>query len=75
MGVCNESTWQKKRPLHPPFAWTLFLRQPLSMEKNAKVVTIDIPGAFLHANNDYYIIMRMNGTLAKLMVKTDPKLY
>ena len=39
------------------------------------MVTIDIPGAFLHATNDDYVVMRMNGTLAELMAKTDPKLY
>ncbi len=39
------------------------------------MVTIDIPGAFLHAENEDYVIMKMNGTLAELMVKTDPKLY
>jgi len=41
-------------------------------KKNKEVVTIDIPGAFLHADNDDYVIMKMNGLLAELMVKTDP---
>ncbi len=39
------------------------------------MVTIDIPGAFLHANNEDYAIMKMVGTLAELMVKTNPELY
>ena len=43
--------------------------------KEREVVTIDIPGAFLHGTNEDYVIMRMNGTLAELMAKTDPKLY
>jgi hypothetical protein len=38
-------------------------------------VTIDITGAFLHANNEDYVIMKLVGTLAELMVKTNPKLY
>jgi hypothetical protein len=38
-------------------------------------VTIVIPGAFLHANNEDYVIMKMVVTLAELMVKTNPKLY
>ncbi len=29
----------------------------------------------LHPNNKDYIVMKMNGSLAKLMVKTDPKIY
>ena len=47
----------------------------IDMKENREVVTIDIPGAFLHAANDDYVVMRMNGTLAELMAKTDPKLY
>ncbi len=39
------------------------------------MVTIDIPGAFPHANNDDYMIMKMVGTLAELMVKNNPRLY
>ncbi len=38
-------------------------------------MTVDIPGAFLHADNKDYVIMKMVGTLAELMVKTNPKLY
>ncbi len=37
------------------------------------MVTIDIPGAFLHADNEDYVIMKMVGTLAELMIKTNPK--
>ncbi len=37
------------------------------------MVTINIPGAFLHATNNHYVVMRMNGTLAKLMAKKRSK--
>jgi len=47
----------------------------IDARENREVVTIDIPGAFLHATNDDYVVMIMNGTLAELMAKTDPKLY
>ncbi len=36
-------------------------------------MTIEIPGAFLHADNEDYVIMKMVGMLAKL--KSNPKLY
>jgi len=36
---------------------------------------MDLPGAFLHANNDTFVIMKLTGTLAKLMVKTAPNIY
>ena len=39
------------------------------------MATIDIPGAFLHADNEEYVIMKLVGTLAELMVKTNPKMY
>ena len=38
-------------------------------------MTIDIPGAFLRADNKDYVIMKMVGMMAELMVKTNPKPY
>ena len=40
------------------------------MKESRKVVTVDIPGAFLHTDNEDYVIMEMVGTLVELMVKT-----
>ena len=54
---------------------SVFVTTAIDAKENREVVTIDIPGAFLHATNDDYVVMRMNGTLAELMAKTDPKLY
>jgi hypothetical protein len=39
------------------------------------VATCDIPGAFLHADMDKVVHMRIDGPLAKLLVNIDPKLY
>ena len=36
---------------------------------------MDIPGAFLNADNDEYIVMLLRGKLAELMVQIDPQLY
>ena len=47
----------------------------IDAHEKREVVTINIPGAFLHAENEDYIIMRMNETLAELMAKMEPKLY
>ncbi len=47
----------------------------IDARENREMVTIDIPDAFLHATNNDYVVMRMNGTLAELMAKTEPKLY
>ena len=52
-----------------------FISATIDAKEKQKFVTIDIPGAFLYANNEDYAIMKMNGLLAELMVKTDPKIY
>jgi hypothetical protein len=54
---------------------SVFATAAIDAKENREVVTINIPGAFLHATNKNYVVMRMNGTLAKVMTKTDPKLY
>jgi hypothetical protein len=54
---------------------SVFVTATIDANEIQKVVTIDIPWAFLHANNKDYVVMKMNGLLAELMVKTDPKIY
>jgi len=54
---------------------SVFVTAAIDAKENREVVTIDIPGAFLHATNDDYVVMRMNGMLAELMANMDPKLY
>ena len=54
---------------------SVYVTSMIDVEESKKVVTIDIPGSFLHADNEDYVIMKMAVTLAELMVKTNPKLY
>ena len=54
---------------------SVFITSNIDAKESRKVVTINIPGAFQHVDNEDYIIMKMVGTLAKLMVKTNPKMY
>jgi hypothetical protein len=66
----------KKEAASPTVALeSVFVTSTIDARENREVVTIDIPGAFLHAKNEDYVVMQMNGTLAELMAKTDPKLY
>jgi hypothetical protein len=53
----------------------VFVTSTIDARENREVVTINIPGAFLHATNKDYVVMQINGRLAKLMAQTDPKLY
>ena len=39
------------------------------------VATIDIPTAFLHAQNDGHVIMLLRGKMVELLVKLQPELY
>ena len=43
--------------------------------ENRDVAIVDIPGAFLQADNDEFILMLLRGKLAEMMVRVDPKLY
>jgi hypothetical protein len=54
---------------------SVFITAAIDAKEHRKVVTIDIPGAFLHTDNEDYVIMKMVGTLAELMVIMNPKLY
>ncbi len=53
----------------------VFVTSTIDARENREVVTINIPVAFLYTTNKDYVIMQMNGTLAKLMVQMDLKLY
>jgi hypothetical protein len=75
-GSVQRSHVAKEEAASPTVALeSVFVTAAIDARENREVVTIDIPGAFLHATNDDYVVMRMNGTLAELMAKTDPKLY
>ncbi len=54
---------------------SVFIPSTIDSKESRKVVMVDIPGAFLHADNKDYVIMKVVGMLAELMVKTNPKLY
>jgi hypothetical protein len=54
---------------------SVFITSTIDAKESRKVVTVDIPGAFLHADNKDYVIMKMVGTLVELMVKTNLKLF
>ena len=39
------------------------------------VATVDIPGAFMQADMDDLVHMKLEGKMAELLVRIDPKLY
>ena len=52
-----------------------FVLAAIAAHEKQVTATLDLPGAFLHANNDSFVIMKMTGRLAELMVNTAPAMY
>ena len=67
----------KKEDAASPTASTeaLFICAAVTALEERAVAILDLPGAFLHADIDEDVIMSLEGPLAELMVKVDPKLY
>ena len=47
----------------------------IAAQKHRDVMTIDLPGAYLHTDNDEETIMLFKGKLAELLVQVEPSLY
>jgi hypothetical protein len=53
----------------------LFITCTIDVKERQHVVTTDIPGAFMQTDVDEVIHVRLEGPLATLLAKVDPKLY
>jgi hypothetical protein len=47
----------------------------IDAKEERDVATVDIPGAFMQADMDEVVHVKLEGTMAELMVRLDPKLY
>jgi hypothetical protein len=47
----------------------------IDAKEKRDVAMVDIPGAFMQANMDNIVHMKLEGNMAELMVQTVPKLY
>ena len=54
---------------------SVMLTSTIDAREGRDVATVDIPGAFMHSDQDETVHLRLQGTLADLLVKCDPKLY
>jgi hypothetical protein len=54
---------------------SVLITSAIDAHEGRKVVTCDLPGAYLNTDNNEETIMLLKGKLAELMVKVDPKLY
>jgi hypothetical protein len=53
----------------------LMLSCVIDATEKRDIATVDIPGAFMQADMDELVHMRLEGTMAELLVKLDPKFY
>jgi hypothetical protein len=53
----------------------LMLSCLIDAKEKQNAATVEIPGAFMQANMNKLVHMRLEGTMAKLLVRLDPKLY
>eukprot|EP00957_Ditylum_brightwellii_P095844 7302330-Ditylum_brightwellii.AAC.1 len=54
---------------------SLMLLCIIDAEEGRDGATVDIPGAFMQANMDKVVHMKVEGTMAELLIKLDPKMY
>ena len=47
----------------------------IDTKEGRDVATVDIPGSFMQADMDETVHVRLEGTMAELLIKMDPKLY
>jgi len=71
----NKTTRLKTKNSAPTaFIEALMLSCVIDAMEKRDVEIVDIPGAFMQANmND--VVQKMEGSLAELLVKVDPRLY
>ncbi len=54
---------------------TIFIQGTIFAHEVCNVATCNIPGAFLQADNPDYVLMRLDGILAELIVTIAPNIY
>ena len=54
---------------------SVMLTSVIDAKENRDMATIDIPGAFMQADMDDVMHMKLEGKMVELLVKVDPKLY
>jgi hypothetical protein len=50
----------------------VFLTAIINAQERRQVMTIDIPGAFMHVNINELIHLRLEGPMAELLARVDP---
>ena len=54
---------------------SVFMTCVVDASESRDVATVDIPGAYLHADMDDDVIVRFGGTMAEMLTTIHPKIY
>ena len=73
----KQRQWIRKEDAASPTVMSdsVMITTAIEAHEGRKVITLDIPGAFLNTEIDEEVIMMLRGELAELMVNIDPALY
>ncbi len=73
----KQRQWIRKEDAMSPTVMgdSVMITSAIEAHERRKVITLDIPGAFLNADLDEEVIMLLRGELAEMMVTIDPALY
>ena len=70
----KQRLYKSKEETSSPTIWveSLFLSSMIDTKEDRKVITCDIPGAFMQANIDEQLFLKFNGDLVELLIQVDP---
>jgi hypothetical protein len=73
----KQQLYKTKQETSSPTVTTeaLFITSTIDAEERRKVVTVDIPGAFMHSDMEELVHVRLSGPMATLLVRVDPEKY
>ena len=75
-GRKQQGKYEKEDVTSPTVALeSVLLTSIIDAHENRDVAVVDIPGAFLQADQDKDVWVLFDGTLAELMVKMSPEIY
>jgi hypothetical protein len=77
MEECRQCSYMTNEQTSAPTAAIelLMLSRMIDTKEGHTVVTADIPGVFMQADMHEVLHMKLEGPLAELLMKVDPKLY
>ncbi len=71
----RESTPKEEAASPTPQLESVLLTSVIDAQEGRDVRTMDVPNAFIQADQEDKVIMKLKGKLAELLIKTDPQLY